>query len=428
MKIIDIIELKRDGKMLSKEQIDLFIDEMVKGKVPDYQISAFLMASFINGMNFDETYYLTDAMLNSGETLDIKEISENSYDKHSTGGIGDKVSLILIPILSALGIPALKMSGRALGFTGGTIDKLESIQGFKIDLSEAEISSQVKSVGAVICEATKKFAIADKILYALRDVTATVESIPLIASSIMSKKLAINNKALIIDLKMGSGAFMKNIEDARKLAHTMKDIAIRYNRLCKVAITNMDAPLGYTIGNDLEIIETIQILKGERKSKALDISATLGAYVLKMLKGVEIEEGIRMINETIENHTAYEKLIEIVKAQGGDISYIKDESKFSLSNKALSIYADSDGYVKYDAYKFGKISLLSGCGREKKNEKIDYGAGILFNKMDGEYVKKGDILYDIYCNKDISEIKLLTQSASRILSEPFERQLIYEVI
>lgn len=428
MRITDIISKKRDSLELTKEELDYFVGQVVKNNVPDYQISAFLMATYLNGMTADEASNLTNAMVETGEVLDIEGVSKFSFDKHSTGGVGDKITLILVPIIASLGIPVVKMSGRGLGITGGTLDKLESIPGFNIHLSNEEILIQSKDVGAVICAQTSCLAPSDKIFYELRDVTATIDSVPLIASSIMSKKLAIKNKALIIDLKVGKGAFMKNIEDARKLANLMKDIAIKHGRECKILLSDMDSPIGYTVGNSLEVIEAIEVLSGKSKSSSYEITKSIAVEVLGLLKNISKMEAERMIDDTISSGKAFEKFKELVKSQGGDVSYIEDTSKFNLSKIAVQVKAESSGYVYYDALKFGEISLISGAGREKKEDEIDYGAGIYFNKTNGEKVESGDILFTIYSNRDKNEILNKIEGSYKISESIIEEKIIYEVI
>ncbi len=428
MRITDIISKKRDSLELTKEELDYFVGQVVKNNVTDYQISAFLMATYLNGMTADEASNLTNAMVETGEVLDIEGVSKFSFDKHSTGGVGDKITLILVPIIASLGIPVVKMSGRGLGITGGTLDKLESIPGFNIHLSNEEILKQSKDVGAVICAQTSCLAPSDKIFYELRDVTATIDSIPLIASSIMSKKLAIKNKALIIDLKVGKGAFMKNIEDARNLANLMKDIAVKHGRECKILLSDMDSPIGYTVGNSLEVIEAIEVLSGKSKSSSYEITKSIAVEVLGLLKNISKMEAERMIDDTISSGKAFEKFKELVKSQGGDASYIEDTSKFNLSKIAVQVKAESSGYVYYDALKFGEISLISGAGREKKEDEIDYGAGIYFNKTNGEKVESGDILFTIYSNRDKNEILNKIEGSYKISESIIEEKIIYEVI
>lgn len=428
MRITDIISKKRDSLELTKDELDYFVGEVVHNNVPDYQISAFLMATYLNGMTADEASNLTNAMVETGEVLDIEGVSKFSFDKHSTGGVGDKITLILVPIIASLGIPVVKMSGRGLGITGGTLDKLESIPGFNIHLSNEEILKQSKYVGAVICAQTSCLAPSDKIFYELRDVTSTIDSIPLIASSIMSKKLAIKNKALIIDLKVGKGAFMKNIEDARKLANLMKDIAVKHGRECKILLSDMDSPIGYTVGNSLEVIEAIEVLSGKSKSSSYEITKSIAVEVLGLLKNISKMEAERMIDETISSGKAFEKFKDIVRSQGGDVSYIEDTSKFILSKIAVQVKAESSGYVYYDALKFGEISLISGAGREQKEDEIDYGAGIYFNKTNGEKVESGDILFTIHSNRDKNDILKEIEGSYKISESIIEEKIIYEVI
>lgn len=428
MRITDIISKKRDSLELTKDELDYFVGEVVHNNVPDYQISAFLMVTYLNGMTADEASNLTNAMVETGEVLDIEGVSKFSFDKHSTGGVGDKITLILVPIIASLGIPVVKMSGRGLGITGGTLDKLESIPGFNIHLSNEEILKQSKDVGAVICAQTSCLAPSDKIFYELRDVTATIDSIPLIASSIMSKKLAIKNKALIIDLKVGKGAFMKNIEDARKLANLMKDIAVKHGRECKILLSDMDSPIGYTVGNSLEVIEAIEVLSGKSKPTSYEITKSIAVEVLGLLKNISKMESARMVDETISSGKAFEKFKDIVRSQGGDVSYIEDTSKFILSKIAVQVKAESSGYVYYDALKFGEISLISGAGREQKEDEIDYGAGIYFNKTNGEKVESGDILFTIHSNRDKNDILKEIEGSYKISESIIEEKIIYEVI
>lgn len=428
MQIIDIIKKKRDNLNLNKSEIDFFIKKVLLGEVADYQISAFLMAVYLNGMDYEESVNFTESMYTNGDTIEIPGISDKSFDKHSTGGIGDKISLILIPLMASLGIPAVKMSGRGLGITGGTLDKLESIPGFNINLSNEQIISQAKEVGAVICAQTSKLAPADKIFYELRDVTATVDSIPLIASSIMSKKLAIKNNVLVIDLKVGKGAFMHNIADAKKLGLLMKSIAEAHNRKCTVLLSNMDEPIGYTIGNSLEVIESIQVLSGEKQSASLEIAIELGKEVLSLSKNIDKTEAENMIIDAIKSGKAINKFKEIVKYQGGDISYIDNTNKFKLSNKLKEVYSDENGYVYYDALEMGEISLLSGAGRAKKEDSIDFGSGILINKCSGSKVNKGDLLYTIYSNLDIDELDKFISSSYTIKNDYTKINHILEVI
>lgn len=428
MRITDIISKKRDSYELTKEELDFFVEKVVKNEVPDYQVAAFLMATYLNGMTADEASNLTNAMVETGDVLDIEGISEFSFDKHSTGGVGDKITLILVPIIASLGIPVVKMSGRGLGMTGGTLDKLESIPGFNIHLSNDKILKQAKDIGAVICAQTSCLAPSDKIFYELRDVTATIDSIPLIASSIMSKKLAIKNKALIIDLKVGKGAFMKDINEARKLANLMKDIAVKHGRMCKIILSDMDCPIGYTVGNSLEVIEAVEVLAGKRKSSSYEITKSIAVEVLGLLKNISKMEAERMVDETISSGKAFSKFKELVSLQHGNVSYIEDTSKFKLSKIAVQVKAESSGYVYYDALKFGEISLISGAGRERKEDSIDYGAGIYFNKTNGENVKKGDILFTVYSNNNTDTLTECIEGSFEIKESILEQKIIYEVI
>lgn len=429
MRFLDIIEKKRDKFELSHEEIYFSIKSIVEGVVPDYQISAFLMAIYLNKLTVDETYDLTMAMVETGETEYISGISERSIDKHSTGGVGDKLTLVIAPILSALGVPIIKMSGRGLGITGGTLDKLESIPQFDVYLSKNKIEKQAREIGIVISAQTKELAPADKILYELRDVTATVDNISLIASSIMSKKLAIKNKALSIDLKVGKGAFMKNIEQARELASIMKYIAYKNGREINIVLSDMNNPIGRSVGNTLEIIEVVDVLKGDLKEDVYQMAVDFSAHAVKLIRPNENINDIKaQCIEVIDDGSALNKFEQMVSYQGGDISFIKDINKFSLAKNPIEIRACGDGFIDYDANLIGQLSLLSGAGREKKEDKIDFGAGIYFNKVWGDFVNEGDVIYNIYTNKNLSDIDDLIKSSYNLLDISTKKNRIIEVI
>ena len=407
MNIQDIIAKKRDGMELSKDDIRYFVTEYTNGNITDYQAAALVMAIYINGMNKEETTNLTIEMANSGDILDLSKISNNVIDKHSTGGVGDKITLILIPIIASLGIPVAKMSGRGLGFTGGTIDKLESIPGFKTELSEEDFIKNVKNIGISIIGQTKNLAPADKKLYALRDSINCVGNMPLIASSIMSKKIAAGANKIVLEVTVGSGAFMKTMEDAQKLSNTMKDIGALAERETVCILTNMDEPLGFAIGNTLEIIEVINSLKGNIPEDVEEIVTTLGSYIIKLSgKNDNLEENKKMILENIKNGKAYDKFIELIQNQCGDIEYIKDIEKFEKAKFILPVISEKEGYIKeLNAEEVGKLSVYLGAGRIKKEDSIDMAVGFVLNKKIADEVKKGETLAFVHANdKEKAEV------------------------
>ena len=402
MNIQQIIAKKRDGKELSKEEIKYFVTEYTNGNITDYQAAALVMAIYINGMNKEETTNLTLEMAESGDILDLSEISENVVDKHSTGGVGDKITLVLMPIIASLGIPVAKMSGRGLGFTGGTIDKLESIPGYNAEINENEFIKIVKEVGISVIGQTKNLAPADKKLYALRDTISCVGSKPLIASSIMSKKIAAGANKIVLDVTVGSGAFMKNKEDAIELSNIMKNIGNLANRETVCVLTNMDEPVGHAVGNTLEIIETIECLKGNIPEDIKEIITTIGSYIIKLSgKSDNLEENKKMILENIENGKAYNKFLELVNSQNGDIEYIENIEKFEKAKYIIPVVAEKDGFVEeLNAKKIGLISVNLGAGRVKKEDNIDKAVGIILNKKIADEVKVGDILGFVHANDE----------------------------
>lgn len=412
MNILKIIANKRDGKILSKEEIDYFIENYTNGNVTDYQAAALVMAIYLNGMNYEETTYFTLAMANSGEVLDLSDLGM-VVDKHSTGGIGDKITLILMPVIASLGIPAAKMSGRGLGFTGGTIDKLESIPGYKTSISITQFINNVKNIGISLMGQTLNLAPADKKLYALRDTISCVDNIPLIASSIMSKKVAAGAEKIVLEVTVGSGAFMKNIEDAKILSETMIGIGKLANKETICVLTNMNEPIGYSVGNSLEVIEAIESLKGNMKEDVKAIILELGSNMIKLAgKGDNIEENKKKIMEKINNGDALNKFKELVRNQGGDVSYIDDISKFKKAKYILPVISDKSEYVKaMDNEKIGYISCMLGAGRMKKEDEINDRVGIIINKKIGDRVEQGDILGYIHAddetigNKAVEELK-----------------------
>ena len=413
MNILDIIAKKRDSKELSKEEIEYFIKEYTKGNIQDYQASALIMAIYINGMNDREITDLTLAMAHSGEVLDLSCFGENVVDKHSTGGVGDKVSIILLPIIASLGVPVAKMSGRGLGFTGGTVDKMESIPGYRTNVTIEEFIEDVKKVGISMIGQTMNLAPADKKIYALRDTISCVENIPLIASSIMSKKIASGANKIVIDVTVGKGAFMKNKEDAQKLAEQMIRIGKLAGREVRCVLTPMDEPLGYSIGNSLEVIEAINFLKGDMPKDLKEVVLELGANMLQLAgKGENIEENKLKILENIENENAYNKFIEMVENQGGDISFVKDTTKFKKSKYILAVVTKKTGKVtEINAEDIGKLACYLGAGRVNKDDKIEPDVGIILNKKVGDEVIEDDFLAYICAN---DENKLI-EAEKRIL-------------
>lgn len=400
MRMYDLILKKRNGKELTKEEIDFFVQGYTKGEIPDYQASALLMAIFFNKMNKRETADLTMSMVNSGDKLDLSNIEGIKVDKHSTGGVGDKTTICLTPLVASCGVPVAKMSGRGLGHTGGTIDKLESFEGFSVQLGQKEFMDNVNKKGIAVAAQTGHLAPADKKIYALRDVTATVDNMSLIASSIMSKKIASGSDAIVLDVKVGDGAFMKTSEDAKALAKEMVDIGNNVGRKTIGVISDMDQPLGYAIGNAIEVIEAIDLLKGNGPKDLLELTLTLGSNMLILAGRVKDEdEGRKLLKENIENGKALEKLKEFVKAQGGDPSYVDDVSKFPQAKYIIEVKSNKSGYInKINAEKLGLIAMELGAGRATKESVIDLAVGIKLAKKRGDKVEKEDILGYIYAN------------------------------
>ena len=412
----DIIDRKKNGEELTKSEIEYFVGGFTRGEIPDYQASALLMAIWFCGMNDRELADLTLSMAHSGDMINLDAVDGFTVDKHSTGGVGDKTTLIVAPAVAACGGKVAKMSGRGLGFTGGTIDKLESIPGFNTSVGEKKFIDNVNKIGLCIAGQTGEIAPADKKIYALRDVTATVDSIPLIASSIMSKKLAAGSKGIVLDVKCGSGAFMKTYEDAKLLAEKMTAIGQRAGRKTVALITNMDIPLGRAVGNALEVKEAVKILKNEQKDELYEVSVALAAHMLSLVNSKDIYECEKMIRLAIENGSALEKLKEAVGAQGGDISYIDDTSKFIDASVCIEYKAEKSGYInKIDAQKIGRASVLLGAGREKKDDVIDFGAGIYLCKKTGDEVREGDTVARLYTNKNE-----YADSALAVIKEAFD--------
>lgn len=428
----EIIEKKKLNLPLSKEEINFFIKGYVNNEIPDYQVSALLMAICFNSMTKEETFALTEAMLHSGDVIDLSKIKGVKIDKHSTGGVGDKTSLALLPLVASCGVKVAKMSGRGLGHTGGTLDKLESIKGMRINLTSEEFIKQVNDINIAIIGQSQNLVPADKKLYALRDVTATVDSLPLIASSIMSKKLAANADTILLDVKFGNGAFMKTLEDGKKLASLMVEIGKAFNKNTKAVITDMNEPLGNNIGNALEVIEAVNTLKGHGPKDFETLCVRLGGIILTQANICKtVTEGEKLIKEHIASGEGLAKLKEMVKAQGGDSTYIDDLDKFPKAKIVKPLISKHDGYIKaIDALKIGEGAMLLGAGRAKKEDSIDYASGITLTKKVGDVVKKGDILAYLYTNfEKFAEAEQLIHDSYAFSDEVVEpSKLIYEVI
>ena len=432
MRMYDIIYKKRMGKELTREEIDYFVNGYVKGEIPDYQISALLMAICFSSMSKEETCFLTDAMLRSGDTVDLSSIDGVCADKHSTGGVGDKTTLIVAPIVASLGVNIAKMSGRGLGFTGGTVDKLESITGYKTALSAREFLDTVKKTGICVVGQSGNLAPADKKLYALRDVTATVDSIPLIASSIMSKKLASGADTIVLDVKTGSGAFMKTKEGSCALARAMVDIGKSFGKNVRALITNMDQPLGYNIGNSLEVNEAVRVLKGQCKDDLYEICIELCANMVASSEGTDTDTARCRCIDAVESGIALSKMKEWISSQGGDISFIDGEEGLPVSPYKYELLAERDGYIRgIYAQAVGEASMLLGAGRRTKDDIIDLGAGIELKVKIGHPVKKNQPIAILYAsNQSLFESAIqrlkeaITYSDTPIKKEP----LIYETI
>lgn len=405
MRIIDIIEKKRDHGELSREELQFWVDGVVNRTIEDYQTSALLMAIVLNGMNPVETATLTDIMMHSGDVIDLSDIAGIKCDKHSTGGVGDKTSLALGPMCAACGVKIAKMSGRGLGHTGGTLDKLESIPGFNCYLDEEQFKKQVNDIGISIIGQTAKLVPADKRLYALRDVTGTVESIPLIASSIMSKKLASGSDTILLDVKFGEGAFMKDVESAKKLANAMIEIGTHLGRDVKAMISDMNQPLGNAIGNALEVKEAVDTLHGKGPADFEELCLQAGEIMLMQAKITSSkDEGRAMLKRAIADGSAFEKLKDMVKAQGGDISVLEDTSKLPIAKNVVEMKAKEDGYIAdLHALEMGNLSMRIGAGRATAEDSVDHAVGIVLNAKKGDYVKAGDVLAYVHTNMELSD-------------------------
>ena len=439
MNIVELIRKKRDGNGLTEEELNFILSGYVEGRVPDYQMSAFLMACFFRGMNEEETFTFTNLMLHSGEVIDLSEIPGTKVDKHSTGGVGDKVSLILAPIVASCGVPVPMISGRGLGHTGGTLDKLESIPGFRTDLSIADYKRVIRDIGVVMIGQTKEIAPSDKKMYALRDVTATVECIPLIAGSIMSKKLAEGIDALVLDVKTGRGAFMQTRERARELAHTLVKIGTQFGKETLAFITDMSQPLGMTIGNWLEVVESVECLRnnrgsGDGSSDLMELTHFLGGAMLMLGKKVAtIEDGVAMSTEAVRSGRAYRKFLDIVRAQGGNVAVFND----LMLNQAAPTYtcevlSTETGFVTaIDSLELGLASISLGAGRQAIEDSIDPKAGIKLIQKVGSRVGVGDCLAVFYTDREsvIDSARLRIARAFKVSSQkPAKQPLILDIV
>ena len=434
MRIVDLIEKKKQGNEFAKEEINFIIDSLMDGSAHDYQISALLMAIYFKGLTENETAFLTEAMINSGEVIDFGDLTESIVDKHSTGGVGDKVTITLIPLLAAAGVPVAKLSGKGLGHTGGTIDKLESIPGFNTQLTIPELIEQVKKINVAIGAQTQNLTPADGKLYALRDVTATVDSMPLIASSVVSKKIASGAKNIILDVKYGSGAFMKSPEDAVELSKLMVNIGKILNKSITAVITSMEEPLGRAIGNSLEIIESIEFLKGNIKTgDVADLTYSFASLALIKLGMYSNQTDAKLyLKELVESGKALEKFKELIIAQNGNPEVIDNYDLFDLPTYKIECTSKKRGFVQYiDAYKIAYGCKLLGAGRDRKTDPIDYSVGIYLNKKSGEWVEQDEVLYTIYSNNpDKTQLAQKYADEAFIIDEskPSHNNMIYKII
>lgn len=434
MRSVDLIQKKRDGGELTASELTFLIDGYSRGDIPDYQLSAWAMAVFFRGMTARETAALTLAMANSGDQVDLGPISGIKVDKHSTGGVGDKTTLILAPLVASVGIPVAKMSGRGLGHTGGTIDKLESIEGFRTELSREKFMTQVNDIGLAVIGQSGNLAPADKKLYALRDVTATVESIPLIASSVMSKKIAAGADAIVLDVKTGSGAFMKTLEDSEKLAQAMVEIGTEVGRNTAAVISDMDQPLGYAIGNALEVHESIETLKGNGPEDLTELCLTLGAHMVVLGgKSDSIEAAKQLLRDQITNGAALAKFKAFIAAQGGDASIADEPARLPQAPVIAPVKAEASGFVNtIEAEQLGLAAMLLGAGRATKDAVIDYAVGVTLRKKVGDFVEAGETLALLHVresNESVSEVAERVRQAYTIrVEKPEKRALLLSVI
>lgn len=428
----NIIKKKRAGEKLNREEIYFFVKNFIDGKIPDYQASALLMAICVNGMDEEETKNLTFAMIESGKVFDFSNINIPLADKHSTGGVGDKTTFIVTPLFAAMGGAAIKMSGRGLGHTGGTADKIESIPGIKISLSGKEIINQIEKIGACMITQSENIALADKKIYALRDATETVDSIPLIASSIMSKKIACGSDVIVLDVKFGNGAFMKTKEQAEKLAKVMINIGKSANKKVSAILSDMNEPLGNNVGNSLEIIEAVNVLKNKGDKRLEELSVNLAAKMYSLSFNEDFENSISLAQSKLHDLSAYDKFCEIIGFQNGDISYLENTEKFDKAKYELKIYAKTDGYIdRIETEQIGNIALMLGAGRKSKEDKINLTAGLVFNKKIGDKINKGDLLVTLYGDNE----KILKEEKDEFLQsihlsrkKPPIQSVIYKIL
>ena len=413
MRMYDLIHKKRDGQELSEEEIKYIVKGYTNGEIPDYQMSALLMAIYFNSMTDKETAIFTNEVAHSGQMIDLSAIDGFKVDKHSTGGVGDKTTLIIAPIVASYGVKVAKMSGRGLGHTGGTVDKMESIPGMKTTLSSEDFIKQVNDIGLAVIGQSSNLAPADKKLYALRDVTATVDSIPLIACSIMSKKIAAGNDAILLDVKTGSGAFMKTLDDSIELAKAMVSIGKHAGKKTVGLITEMDIPLGHMIGNSLEVIEVVETLKGHGPEDLTKVATDLAANMLYLAGKGDMETTRQMVRDSIKSGQAFDKLLDLVRAQGGDTSYLEDTSKFEKAQYKVEVKAQKSGYIHaMDTESIGIASVMLGAGRKTVEDTIDFAAGIEMVKKTGDKVEEGDVLALIYTNDQAS----IKEASDKILA------------
>ena len=431
MRIYDIITKKKEGYELSAEEIAFAVNGYVQGDVADYQMSALLMAICLKGMTDKETYQLTKTMLESGDTVDLSRFGTFSVDKHSTGGVGDKTTLIVAPIVASLGCKVAKMSGRGLGFTGGTVDKLESLSGYNAALNSSDFLDLVEKTGVAVVGQSGNLVPADKKLYALRDVTATIDSIPLIASSIMSKKLASGSHNIVLDVKYGSGAFMKTKEGASALAQAMIKIGESFGRRVRALVTNMDVPLGFAVGNRIEVWEAIQVLQGRGEPRLREICVSLASNIVALAQNIDTPSAKAMVENAISNGLAFEKMKEWIKCQGGDVSYLESPDTLLGAKYKKAYIAKKDGYIsKLQADKIGIASALLGAGRVKLEDQIDYNAGIIFEKSYGDYVHAGDTIATLYSDKNafVAAERELDDAIITSDQQPLAEELIANIL
>jgi pyrimidine-nucleoside phosphorylase len=432
MNTVEIIKKKRDGKSLSEEEINFLISGYTANQIPDYQLSAFLMAGFIRGFSKNETAWLTSSMLHSGKVLDFSHLEGSKIDKHSTGGVGDKTSLIIAPIVASAGVFVPMISGRGLGHTGGTLDKLESIPGFKTNLSVKKFESVLRKVGAALIGQTREIAPADKLIYSLRDVTATVESIPFITASIMSKKLAEGIDGLVLDVKTGSGAFMQKLSDSEKLAYSLVNTAKSFKKKCIAVISDMNQPLGNNIGNWLEVVESIEILRDGKKNDLTELSLILSGIMIYLGdKAKSIDDGIEKAIKILQSGQAFEKFLSIIKAQGGDTNFIVRPESYPTSQYVFELRSDKKCFLeKVNTYEIGMAAIELGAGRVTKEDKIDYKAGIIFNYKIGDLIEKGQTICTLYSDskEKIDSARIRIQNALKFSQKEVPKQKLIKKI